>query len=60
MRSLAPGTSSAVKLSRFFDKVIEMRFHARDNLSPFNASDKRNRIYSASPLLTSPKLYHND
>ncbi|XP_075233487.1 rab-like protein 3 isoform X2 [Lycorma delicatula] len=59
MRSLAAGTSSAVKLTRFFDKVIEMRYHARENISPFNISDKRNRIYT-SPLLTSPKLYHND
>lgn len=60
LRSLAAGTSSAVKLSRFFDKVIEMRYHARENLTPFNVSDKRSRIYSTSPLLTSPKLYHND
>lgn len=29
-RNLSPGTTDAVKLGRFFDKVIERRYH-RDN-----------------------------
>uniref|UniRef100_A0A0K8SJ95 Rab-like protein 3 n=1 Tax=Lygus hesperus TaxID=30085 RepID=A0A0K8SJ95_LYGHE len=41
-RSLAPGSSSAVKLSRFFDKVIEMRYYKKDYVAPTsNHSDKR-------------------
>ncbi|XP_066995064.1 rab-like protein 3 [Anabrus simplex] len=54
VRSLAAGSSSAVKLSRFFDKVIERRYYSRDRISPF--SDKRR--LPTSPL--SPKYYHND
>lgn len=53
VRSLAAGSSSAVKLSRFFDKVIERRYHGRDGISPF--SDKRRMLIS--PNL---KFYHND
>nr|CAD7206109.1 unnamed protein product [Timema douglasi]CAD7410815.1 unnamed protein product [Timema cristinae]CAD7421051.1 unnamed protein product [Timema poppensis]CAD7431278.1 unnamed protein product [Timema monikensis]CAD7578332.1 unnamed protein product [Timema californicum] len=52
-RSLAAGTSSSVKLSRFFDKVIERRFYNRDGLNPY--SDRRRLV----PAL-SPKFYHND
>uniref|UniRef100_A0A069DPW4 Putative rab subfamily protein of small gtpase n=1 Tax=Panstrongylus megistus TaxID=65343 RepID=A0A069DPW4_9HEMI len=55
-RSLSPGSSSSVILSRFFDKVIEMRYHTRELLNPYG-SDKR-RTYPASAM--SPKLYHND
>jgi Rab-like protein 3 len=50
---VAAGSSSAVKLSRFFDKVIERRYHGRDGISPF--SDKRRMLIS--PNL---KFYHND
>uniref|UniRef100_A0A224XVM0 Putative ras-related in brain n=1 Tax=Panstrongylus lignarius TaxID=156445 RepID=A0A224XVM0_9HEMI len=55
-RSLSPGSSSSVILSRFFDKVIEMRYHTRELLNPYS-SDKR-RTYPASAM--SPKLYHSD
>lgn len=55
IRSLAAGSSSSVKLSRFFDKVIEKRYYSsREAISP----DKRR-----PPLYTSslyPKFYHND
>ncbi|XP_012269199.1 rab-like protein 3 [Athalia rosae] len=55
VRSLAAGSSSSVKLSRFFDKVIERRYYAnREGISP----DKR-RIPVYSPQY-SPKFYHND
>lgn len=54
-RSLSPGSSASVKLSRFFDKVIEMRFHRHDGMSP-TSFDKR-RPFS-SPM--SPKLYMTD
>ncbi|PNF40995.1 Rab-like protein 3 [Cryptotermes secundus] len=53
VRSLAAGSSSAVKLSRFFDKVIERRYHCRDGISPF--SDKRRTLASLNP-----KFYHSD
>ncbi|XP_046743190.1 rab-like protein 3 [Diprion similis] len=55
VRSLAAGSSSSVKLSRFFDKVIERRYYsAREGISP----DKRRLpVYSSQ---YSPKFYHND
>lgn len=54
MRSLAAGSSSSVKLSRFFDKVIERRYYSsRDGISP----DKR-RLPIYTPYST--KVYHND
>lgn len=31
MKHLAPGTSNAVTLSRFFDKVIERKYYARES-----------------------------
>lgn len=57
-RSLSPGSSASVKLSRFFDKVIEMRYHRHDPMSPLS-SDKR-RAYPAALSPISPKFYHND
>lgn len=42
-RYLAAGTSNAVKLSRFFDKVIEMQYHSKchspysDRFSPYSS-----------------------
>ncbi|XP_011300519.1 rab-like protein 3 isoform X1 [Fopius arisanus] len=55
VRSLAAGTTSSVKLSRFFDKVIERRFYAnREGISP----DKRRQPVYTSPY--TPKLYHKD
>ncbi|XP_008214908.1 rab-like protein 3 isoform X2 [Nasonia vitripennis] len=54
-RSLAAGTSSSVKLSRFFDKVIERRYYAsRDGM---NAEQRRLPVYTSQ---YSPKQYHND
>jgi Rab-like protein 3 len=53
VRSLAAGSSSAVKLSRFFDKVIERRYHSRDGVIPF--SDKRRMLASLNS-----KFYLND
>ncbi|XP_011872983.1 PREDICTED: rab-like protein 3 [Vollenhovia emeryi] len=54
-RSLAAGSSSSVKLSRFFDKVIERRYYSsREALSP----DKRRLPVYTSSLY--PKFYHND
>lgn len=45
-KSLAPGTGNAVKLSRFFDKVIERRHHARE---PAGAVFERRRPTSLLP-----------
>lgn len=39
-RSFAAGTTDAVKLSRFFDRVIEKKNHSRDLL---NASTDRRK-----------------
>ncbi|XP_023948461.1 rab-like protein 3 [Bicyclus anynana] len=66
-RSLAPGNSNTVKLTRFFDKVIERRYYSR--ASPF--PDKRPAIPSyvldSTPVSTnkrpqylSPRFYHMD
>ena len=55
--ALAPGSSSAVKLSRFFDLVIDKRFHNRDRPSPF--TDKRRLLpgYSSANNLNH-KTFH--
>lgn len=51
VRSLAAGSSSAVKLSRFFDKVIERRHHSRDRVSPFvDRNNLSGRRQMSSPL----------
>lgn len=56
IRSLAAGSSSSVKLSRFFDKVIERRYYSsREALSP----DKR-RPPPHTASLNYSKVYHND
>merc|ERR1711893_547692 len=31
VKHISPGSSNAVKLSRFFDKVIERKYYSRDN-----------------------------
>ncbi|XP_051174355.1 rab-like protein 3 isoform X1 [Leptopilina boulardi] len=55
IRSLAAGSGSSVKLSRFFDKVIERRYYSmREGISP----DKR-RI-NAFGSSYNPKMYHDD
>ncbi|CAG9560381.1 unnamed protein product [Danaus chrysippus] len=63
-RSLAPGTSNSVKLTRFFDKVIERRYYATQ------FPDKRRMIpphVLSTPVSTnknthylSPRFYHMD
>lgn len=51
VRSLAAGSSSAVKLSRFFDKVIERRHHGRDRISPYvDRNNLSGRRQMSSPL----------
>lgn len=52
--ALAAGSSSAVKLSRFFDKVIEKKFYVKSPLSPF--TEKRRPFSTTLP----PKFYHNE
>lgn len=49
-RSLAPGTSNSVKLTRFFDKVIERRYYSRT--SPF--PDKRRPAALMPHVLSTP------
>ncbi|GAB6030386.1 hypothetical protein CHUAL_007264 [Chamberlinius hualienensis] len=52
-KSLAPGSSNAVKLSRFFDKVIERRYFNKERNQSF--LDKRR--YAVS---NSSKMLHSD
>lgn len=47
-KSLAPGSSNAVKLSRFFDKVIERRYFSREGSQSF--LDKRRYITTSKPF----------
>lgn len=54
--ALAAGSSSAVKLSRFFDKVIEKRFYSKTPISPVSYGDKRRGFATNVPT----KYYHND
>ncbi|KAL0100044.1 hypothetical protein PUN28_019487 [Cardiocondyla obscurior] len=55
IRSLAAGSSSSVKLSRFFDKIIERRYYSsRETLGV----DKRRLPQYTSTFY--PKFYHND
>ncbi|XP_014219189.1 rab-like protein 3 [Copidosoma floridanum] len=54
IRSLAAGSSSSVKLSRFFDKVIETRYYAREGI---NLEQRRLPVYTTQ---YSTKSYHND
>ncbi|XP_076662531.1 rab-like protein 3 [Halictus rubicundus] len=55
VRSLAAGSSSSVKLSRFFDKVVERRYYSsKEGISP----DKRRLPLYNSQYST--KIYHND
>lgn len=53
VRNLAAGTTDAVKLSRFFDKVIERKYYPRG--SDIQASDKRK--YTTQYSSTSPPKY---
>lgn len=41
---LAPGTTNAVKLSRYFDKVIERRFHTQGSSQVPSPKSERRRI----------------
>lgn len=48
---MAAGSSSAVKLSRFFDKVIERRHHGHDSISPYlDRNNLSGRRQFSSPL----------
>ncbi|XP_023228952.1 rab-like protein 3 [Centruroides sculpturatus] len=53
-KSFAPGSSNAVKLSRFFDKVIERRYHSQSGGQLSAALDRR-RNYAFQT-----KLIHTD
>ncbi|XP_034934739.1 rab-like protein 3 [Chelonus insularis] len=55
VRSLAAGTTSSVKLSRFFDKVIERRYYGNKDI----ASPEKRRLHAYTPPY-SQKIYHND
>ncbi|XP_057369230.1 rab-like protein 3 isoform X1 [Daphnia carinata] len=55
-KAMAPGSSSAVKLSRFFDLVIEKRFYNRDRPSPF--TDKRRLMSGYSGNAINHKVFH--
>ncbi|XP_076282599.1 rab-like protein 3 isoform X2 [Lasioglossum baleicum] len=55
VRSLAAGSSSSVKLSRFFDKVVERRYYSsKEGISP---DKRRPPLYNSQ---YSTKIYHND
>lgn len=54
-KAVAPGSSSSVKLSRFFDLVIEKRFQNRDRPSPF---DKRRLAPGFSSNFLNQKMFH--
>ncbi|XP_078734393.1 rab-like protein 3 isoform X1 [Lampetra fluviatilis] len=43
-RYLAAGSSNAVKLSRFFDKVIEKRYFSKEGVSQLSAFSERRRF----------------
>lgn len=49
-RNLAAGTSDAVKLSRFFDKVIERKFYSREASGIYDK--KKFNTPFTSPLVT--------
>ncbi|XP_015178786.1 PREDICTED: rab-like protein 3 [Polistes dominula] len=55
VRALAAGSSSSVKLSRFFDKVIERRYYVTREGSSLDK--RRMNTYTST---YNPKLYHND
>jgi len=56
-RSLAAGTSAAVKLSRFFDRVIERKFPEKSPMIPGPFGDKRRPVYSPN---NAPKYFHKE
>uniref|UniRef100_A0A6M2DCA0 Rab-like protein 3 n=1 Tax=Xenopsylla cheopis TaxID=163159 RepID=A0A6M2DCA0_XENCH len=61
-KSLAAGSTSAVKLSRFFDKVIERRYYGRDNINKkkmFAVTPIVDRSSGAYSPLTMEQGYHN-
>ncbi|XP_015903383.2 rab-like protein 3 [Parasteatoda tepidariorum] len=45
-RSFAPGSSNAVKLSRFFDKVIEKKYQSQGTAYISNVPDRRRLAYN--------------
>ncbi|KAF6026032.1 hypothetical protein EB796_013966 [Bugula neritina] len=63
-RYLAPGSSNSVKLSRFFDKVIEKKLsspgsHTARDTGPFSLGERK-RTYSPSRMYTGIKSTHID
>lgn len=54
-RSLAPGTTDAVKLVRFFDRVIEKKQIIREG---FNTSDRRRIVSPYTSPEQSPLIYN--
>lgn len=54
-KAMAPGSSNAVKLSRFFDKIIDNKYHSRDNNMAGSFLDRRKLCPT-----TTIKTLHND
>lgn len=67
-RSLAPGTSNSVKLTRFFDKVIERRYYRanqfgereRRRVPPLLGTPRAIPTGPAPTQYMSPRFYHMD
>ncbi|XP_046960889.1 rab-like protein 3 isoform X2 [Vanessa cardui] len=63
-RSLAPGTTNSVKLTRFFDKVIERRYYARAGSLSERRRPMAHVLTSPAPgrppQYLSPRFYHMD
>lgn len=55
-RSLAPGTTDAVKLVRFFDKVIEKKQIIREG---YNTSDRRRFVSPYTSPEQSPLIFND-
>lgn len=60
VRSLAAGTTDAVKLSRFFDKVIERKYYPRGTENYSSDKRKYTTQYSATsqPMFSSTSAFH--
>ncbi|XP_050342321.1 rab-like protein 3 [Nymphalis io] len=64
-RSLAPGTTNSVKLTRFFDKVIERRYYPRGPAGERRRAGAPYVLTSPAPaarppMFLSPRFYHMD
>uniref|UniRef100_A0A1B6G0S0 Rab-like protein 3 n=1 Tax=Cuerna arida TaxID=1464854 RepID=A0A1B6G0S0_9HEMI len=66
-RAFAAGTTNAVRLSRFFDKVIKLRYHSGTSLGPFSPNARRNppstysspSSYNSNSTYNSPSAYNS-